>query len=152
MWVSYYLPGNRSAPPPGPRAGGIPAQGEEEQAIWPFPPWVGTRRRSKQFWSPSPTGGDWEGGASLVHQNSNTSNSTASLSPIWISFLILCAKGGMCEGEFGKGRFFALWVLTGSVCRRWAQAEAAWRRDPFLGGGKVEDAAFKAARCSTERW
>ena len=60
MWVSYYLPGNRVAPPPGPRAGGIPVQGEAEQAIWPFPPWVGTRRRSKQFWSPSPLGGDPE--------------------------------------------------------------------------------------------
>ena len=60
MWVSYYLPGNRVAPPPGPRAGGIPANEEEEQAIWPFPSWVGTRRRSKLFWSPSLTGGDWD--------------------------------------------------------------------------------------------
>ena len=62
MLVSYYLPGNRLAPPPGPRANGIPAQAEEEQAIWPFPAWAGTRRRSKQFWSPSRLGGDWEGG------------------------------------------------------------------------------------------
>ena len=62
MLISYYLPGNRLAPPPGPRANGIPAQAEEEQAIWPFPAWAGTRRRSKQFWSPSRLGGDWEGG------------------------------------------------------------------------------------------
>ena len=33
MLVSYYLPGNRIAPPPGPRANGIPAQAVAEQAI-----------------------------------------------------------------------------------------------------------------------
>ena len=33
MLVSYYLPGNRVAPPPGPRANGIPAQAVAEQAI-----------------------------------------------------------------------------------------------------------------------
>ena len=39
MLVGYYLPGNRAAPPPSPRAGGIPANEEVEQGQFdPVPP------------------------------------------------------------------------------------------------------------------
>ena len=39
MIVGYYLPGNRAAPPPSPRAGGIPANEEVEQGQFdPVPP------------------------------------------------------------------------------------------------------------------
>ena len=83
------------------------------------------------------------------------SGDSTSFSPIWRSFLILCDKGGGFEGEVAesrRGRFLAACnPRFGSACRRWAQAEAAWRRDPFTGGGRVEDAASKAARWSTER-
>ena len=80
-----------------------------------------------------------------------------SLSPTWMSFLILCAKGGRFEGkgafgESGKGRFLALGVLKDKAeppCRCWTQARAAWRREPFLGGGR--EGAARAALWSTER-
>ena len=72
------------------------------------------------------------------------SGDSISLSLILMSDLILCAKGERAVVE-------SVWVLTcNAACRRWAQAEATWRSDPFLGGGRVEDAA-KAAWCSTER-
>ena len=53
------------------------------------------------------------------------SGDSVSLSPTWMSFLILCAKGERLEGEgalgeSGKGRFLAIWMLTGkaeSACR-----------------------------------
>ena len=44
MLIGYYLPGNRAAPPPSPRAGGIPANEEVEQGQFdPVPPgrWLG---------------------------------------------------------------------------------------------------------------
>ena len=84
------------------------------------------------------------------------SGDSTSLSPIWMSFLILCDKEGWFEGEglgeSGKGRLLPLGVLTDkaeTACRRWTQACAARRREPFSGGGRV--GAAKAALCSTER-
>ena len=58
-----------------------------------------------------------------------TGDST-SLSPIWMSVLTLCAKGGRFEGqralgETGRGHSFTLWGFTGeaeTACRRWTQA------------------------------
>ena len=55
-------------------------------------------------------------------------------------------------GESGRGRFLVNWVFIGkaeAAFRRWTQARAAWRREPFLGGGS--EGAAKAALCSVER-
>ena len=79
--------------------------------------------------------------------SSSLSGDSISLSPILKSDLNLWAKGEVLEGEVveSRARFFA-------VCRRWTQAEAAWRSDPVFGGGRLVEAAAKAARWSTERW
>ena len=83
------------------------------------------------------------------------SGDSTSLSSIWMSFLILCGKGGRFEGEgleeSEKGRLYPLGVLgkADAACRRWTQACAAWRREPTTGGGRVGTA--KAALWSTER-
>ena len=58
--------------------------------------------------------------------SSSFSGDSTSLSPIWMSVLILCARGGRFEGEralgeIGRGRFFTLWGFTG-------EADTAWRR------------------------
>ncbi len=57
------------------------------------------------------------------------SGDSTSLSSIWMSFLILCGKGGRFEGEgleeSGKGRLLPLGVLTGKnepALRRWTLA------------------------------
>ena len=62
--------------------------------------------------------------------STSLSGDSISLSPIWMSLLILCDKGGRCEGEgslgeVGKGRFLSLWECSckaGAACRRWTQA------------------------------
>ena len=85
------------------------------------------------------------------------SGDSTSLSPIWMSVLILWArgrrfKGERVPGESGRGRFFALLVFTGgaeTACRRWTQAWAAWRREPIFRGGR--EWAAKAAQWRTER-
>ena len=61
--------------------------------------------------------------------SSSFSGDSTSFSAIWMSFLILCDKGGKFGGEWsfgelGRGRFFALWMLSckaGTACRRWTQ-------------------------------
>ena len=56
-------------------------------------------------------------------------DSTSLLSPIWISDLILWAKGERFEGESRvAGLFLAFSVLTETASWRWTHACAAWRR------------------------
>ena len=96
------------------------------------------------------SGEDWLLKASL-------SGDPTSFSLIWKSDLILWAKGEQLDGDGAEGelesiRFPELGLFTGkdlSACKRLTQAVAAWRSDPFLGGGR-EDVA-KAALCITER-
>ena len=96
------------------------------------------------------SGEDWLLSASF-------SGDSTSFSFIWKSDLILWAKGEQlvgdgADGELESVRFPELRLFSGkglSACKRLTQAEAAWRSDPFIGGGR-EDVA-KAALCITER-
>ena len=98
--------------------------------------------------------GEFSGNGELL--STSFSGDSTSSSSIRISSLILCAKGGGFEGdgslgESGKGRFFALWVLTGKA---WTDGEACTEAgaacvgESFLGGRR--EVAAKVAGCLTE--
>ena len=60
MLVSYYLPGNRPAPPPAPLAYGPPLRTEEEQSLFDPLPYGGGVGGGARLFYPSRMEGGWE--------------------------------------------------------------------------------------------